>query len=70
MTNEGLILSALEHCGMSRVELLQFTGIRVGALRPALLRLEERGEIESSWPENQPDRRTYRLAPGVRMTGR
>jgi DNA-binding PadR family transcriptional regulator len=63
MTNETIILSALENCEMSRLEIKQVTGIRTGALRPALLRLEERGEIVSSWDETQhPECRVYRVA--------
>lgn len=65
MTNETIILSALESCEMSRLEIRQVTGIRVGALRPALLRLQERGEIVSSWDETlHPDHRVYRVASG------
>lgn len=66
MMNESIILSALEGCEMSRLELRQTTGIRPGALGPALLRLEERGGIVSRWdPTQHPDLRTYRLADGI-----
>lgn len=67
MTNETMILSALENCEMSRLAIKQVTGIRTGALRPALLRLEERGQIVSSWDETlHPDRRVYRVAGAQR----
>lgn len=63
MTNEMIVLAALESCEMSRAEIRQVTGIRAGALYPALLRLEERGAVVSQWDRRlHPDSRVYRVA--------
>jgi PadR family transcriptional regulator PadR len=44
------------------------TGLRSGSLYPILIRLAERGLVESSWedgqPAGRPRRHLYRLTPG------
>ena len=67
MTNEQMILAALEGCEMSRAEIGQVTGIRTGALYPALLRLEERGAIVGHWDlGSYPRRRMYRVGSAAK----
>jgi PadR family transcriptional regulator, regulatory protein PadR len=57
------------------VELCQRLGLRAGALYPALMRLADRGLLETAWerdvPAGRPPRHLYRLTgPGRVLAGR
>ena len=54
------------------LELAERTGLKSGSLYPILIRLDERGWLESRWIESsapgRPPRHTYRLLPAGRQT--
>lgn len=51
-------------------DLMQRTGLQAGSLYPILMRLAERGQVESRWEPNarpgRPPRHMYRLTPAGR----
>jgi DNA-binding PadR family transcriptional regulator len=60
------VLDALSDGGWSYgLELARVTGLKSGSLYPILVRLDERGLLESQWLEperpNRPPRHAYRL---------
>jgi PadR family transcriptional regulator, regulatory protein PadR len=55
-------------------ELGQEVGLKAGSLYPILIRLSDRGLLESTWEQNppagRPHRHLYRLSPaGIQLTG-
>ena len=66
------ILSALAGADwLYGLELAERTGLKSGSLYPILIRLDERGWLESRWLESsapgRPPRHTYRLLPAGRQ---
>lgn len=64
------VLEALAESGskwLYGLELAEHTGLKSGSLYPILIRLDERGHLESRWLEalapGRPQRHAYRILP-------